>query len=32
MLDLAVGGIQELIRLQNRMMIEDLDEAGIGNT
>lgn len=31
MLDLAVGGIQELIRLQNRMMIEGLDEAGIGD-
>ena len=31
MLDLAVGGIQELIRLQNRMMLEGLDEAGIGN-
>ena len=32
MLDLAVGGIQELIRLQNRMMLEGLDEAGIGDT
>ena len=31
MLDLAVDGIQELIRLQNRMMLESLDEAGIGN-
>ena len=31
MLDLAVGGIQQLIRLQNRIMLEDLDEAGIGN-
>ncbi|MDE0014890.1 MAG: ribonuclease PH [Candidatus Poribacteria bacterium] len=31
MLDLAVGGIQQLIRLQNRMMLEDLDEAGIGD-
>ena len=31
MLDLAVGGIQELVRLQNRMMLESLDEAGIGN-
>ena len=27
MLDLAVGGIQQLIRLQNRMMLENLDEA-----
>ena len=31
MLDLAVNGIQELIRLQNRMMLEGLDEARIGN-
>lgn len=31
MLDLAVGGIQQLIRLQNRMMLEDLDEARIGD-
>ena len=31
MLDLAVNGIQELIRLQNRMMVEGLDEACIGN-
>lgn len=31
MLDLAVGGIQQLVRLQNRMMLEDLDEAGIGD-
>ncbi len=31
MLDLAVNGIQELIRLQNRMMLEGLDEACIGN-
>lgn len=31
MLDLAVGGIQQLIRLQNRMMLEDLNEAGIGD-
>ena len=31
MLDLAVSGIQELIRLQNRMMLEGLDEACIGN-
>ena len=31
MLDLAVGGIQELVRLQNRMMLESLDEASIGN-
>ena len=31
MLDLAVGGIQQLIRLQNRMMLEDLDEAGTGD-
>ena len=27
LLDLAVGGIQQLIRLQNRMMLENLDEA-----
>lgn len=32
LLDLSVGGIQELIRLQNRMMLENLDEATIGNT
>ena len=32
MLDLAVGGIQELVRLQNRMMLEGLDEAGIGDS
>lgn len=31
MLDLAVGGIQQLIRLQNRMMLEDLDEASTGD-
>ena len=31
MLDLAVGGIQQLIRLQNQIMLEDLDEAGIGD-
>ena len=31
MLDLAVGGIQQLIRLQNRIMLEDLDEARIGD-
>ncbi len=31
MLDLAVGGIQQLIRLQNRMMLENLDEACIGD-
>ena len=31
MLDLAVNGIQELIRLQNRMMLEGLDEACTGN-
>ncbi len=27
MLDLAVGGIKQLVRLQNRMMLENLDEA-----
>jgi len=27
LLDLAVGGIQQLVRLQNRMMLENLDEA-----
>lgn len=32
LLDLAVGGIQELVRLQNRMMLENLDEAYFGNT
>ena len=31
MLDLAVNGIQELIRLQNRLMLEGLDEARIGD-
>ena len=31
MLDLAVGGIQQLIRLQNRMMLENLDEACTGD-
>ena len=31
MLDLAVGGIQQLIRLQNQIMLEDLDEVGIGD-
>ncbi|RKU33213.1 ribonuclease PH [Candidatus Poribacteria bacterium] len=31
MLDLAVGGIQQLVRLQNRMMLENLDEACIGD-
>lgn len=31
MLDLAVSGIQELVRLQNRIMLEDLDEVGVGN-
>ena len=31
MLDLAVGGIQQLIHLQNRIMLEDLDEISIGD-
>ena len=31
MLDLAVGGIQQLIRLQNRTMLENLNEARIGD-
>ena len=31
MLDLAVSGIQELVRLQNRIMLEDLDEASVGD-
>ena len=31
MLDFAVGGIQQLVRLQNRMMLENLDEARIGD-
>ncbi len=29
--DLSVSGIQQLIRLQNRMMLENLDEASFGN-
>ena len=31
MLDLAVGGIQQLVRLQNRMMLENLNEACTGD-
>ncbi len=31
LLELAVGGIQQLVRLQNRMMLEDLDEACSGD-
>ncbi len=31
MLDLAVGGIKQLVRLQNRMMLENLDEACTGD-
>ncbi len=31
MLDLAVNGIQELVRLQNRIMLEGLDEASTSN-
>lgn len=31
MLDLAVGGIKQIVRLQNRMMLENLDEACIGD-
>lgn len=31
MLDLAVSGIQELIRLQNRIMLESLDEVSTGD-
>jgi len=32
LLDLAVGGIQQLVRLQNRMMLENLDEACTSDT
>lgn len=32
LLDLSVGGIQQLIRLQNRMMLENLDEVSFGNS
>ena len=31
MLDLAVGGIKQLVRLQNQMMLENLDEACTGD-
>ena len=31
LLELAVGGIRQLVRLQNRMMLEDLDEACTGD-
>lgn len=31
MIDLSVNGIQQLVRLQNRIMLENLDEACIGN-
>ena len=31
LLDLSVSGIQQLIHLQNKMMIENLDEASFGN-
>lgn len=31
MLDLAVSGIQELVRLQNKIMIENLNEVSSGN-
>ena len=32
MLDLAATGIQKLIRLQNRLLIEDLNESSLGNS
>ena len=32
LLDLAASGIQELIRLQNRIQLENLNEASLGNT
>jgi ribonuclease PH len=32
LLDLAAGGIQELIRLQTRIQLEKLNEASLGNT
>lgn len=32
MLDLATDGIQKLIRLQNRLMVEKLDEVSLGDT
>ena len=32
MLDLASGGIGQLIRLQNRIVLEKLDEASLGDT
>ena len=31
MLDLAVSGIQELVRLQNKIMLENLNEVSSGN-
>ena len=31
LLDLSISGIQQLVRLQNRMMLENLDEANSGN-
>lgn len=31
LLDLAINGIQELVRLQNKIMLENLDEVSIGN-
>ena len=32
MLDLAMSGIQKLIRLQNRLMVEKLDEVSLGDS
>ena len=32
LLDLSVRGIQQLVRLQNKMMLEELDETCFGNT
>ncbi len=31
LIDLSVSGIQQLIRLQNKMMLEDLDEVSLSN-
>lgn len=31
LLDLSVNGIQQLVRLQNKMMLENLDEVSLGN-
>ncbi len=31
LIDLSVNGIQQLVRLQNKMMLEDLDEVSLSN-